>query len=92
PDEPCSQQKMLEWAMRPLVDRGVLATGEPTPETVETLIRQGVLLGEGEYATELEAPATRGHVALLMAGLIRLTEAAKESEGARPDTSLPRTP
>ena len=64
PDAPCSQEMMLTWALRVV---GGAGTGAPGEAAVEL----GLALPDGEYGLQLSEPATRGHTALVVAGLVR---------------------
>ncbi len=76
PDEPCTQRQLLIWALRAAQAAGVSGVplaGAPDDRLVAAAVAKGMALPAGEYRVSLDAPATRGHVALAAAAIIRLT-------------------
>ena len=79
PDDPCTQRALVTWALRAATANGVAdlpASGASDSGLAAAAVRLGMAVPEGDHALRPDEPATRGHCALVAAGLIAALEAA----------------
>lgn len=72
-DAPCTQRELVTWALIAATKSTQEATASDT-RLRDLALEYGMVLAEGHYAFQPDAPATRGHCALAAAALIRALE------------------